>query len=225
MKVLFVEDEKLLADALGHLFESNGFEADTAYDGDTGYTKAMSDAYDVIVLDVMLPGKSGLDILRLLRSHGKKVPVLLLTAKDTLADKVTGLNSGADDYLVKPFETDELLARVHALARRPRESYQEETGQHFADITLLPETSEARINNQHISLTQKEAALLSLLIKNQGHPLSKEQILDAVWGKDSGTTENSVELYVHYLRKKLSGSSTRIKTIRGQGYLLTDNAT
>ncbi|MGI6108744.1 MAG: response regulator transcription factor [Eubacteriaceae bacterium] len=221
MRVLLVEDEKLLAEALRSLFEKNGIRADAVYDGVSGLEKALSDVYDVIVLDVMLPEMDGLTVLRTLRKKGRKVPVLLLTARDSLEDKVNGLNSGADDYLVKPFETDELLARVHALGRRPWELFEEDSVC-FKDLKLILNTSELLIDGKTVPLTQKEATLLELLIKNAGHPLSKEQILDKVWGSDSGTTENSVELYIHYLRKKLKGSASAIKTKRGTGYMLVE---
>ncbi len=221
MRVLLVEDEKLLAEALKNLFEKNGIGAETAYDGEEGLEKALTENFDVIVLDVMLPKMDGLTVLRTLRRKGRKVPVLLLTARDTLEDKVNGLNSGADDYLVKPFETDELLARVHALGRRPWELFEEDSVS-FKDLTLSLNTSELHIGGQIVPLTQKEAALLELLMKNAGHPLSKEQILEKVWGSRSGATENSVELYIHYLRKKLKGSSSAIKTRRGTGYQLVE---
>lgn len=220
MKVLFVEDEKLLADALRHLFERNGIAADVANDGITGCAMAENGNYSVLVLDVMLPGMSGLEILKRLRAAGDSVPVLLLTAKDTLEDKVNGLNSGADDYLVKPFETDELLARVRALGRRAHDLSDIHPENVFGDVCLIKESSEMRCTGRHIALTGKEAALLELLLRNQGHPKSKEAILAEIWGSASGATENSVELYIHYLRKKLKGSTVRIKTIRGQGYML-----
>lgn len=222
MKVLFVEDEKLLAEALKHFFENNGIPADVANDGPTGMSLALSGLYDLIVLDVMLPGGvDGLDILKSLREKDQTIPVIMLTAKDTLEDKVRGLNLGADDYLVKPFEADELLARVNALRRRLGHTGQINNGMTFGDLTLLKESSEVLVDNQLVSLTGKEFAMLELLAKNSGHPLSKSQIREQIWGENSDITENSVELYIHYLRKKLKNTKAQIKTIRNQGYLLS----
>ncbi len=212
MKILFVEDEKLLADALGHLFEENGFTSFVCYRGDDGLKKALEEDFDVIVLDIMLPGIDGFEFIKELRKH-KNVPVLMLTAKDSLRDKVDGLNLGADDYLVKPFESDELIARVGALTRRARP-----TG--GTDLEINSETLELIVGDRHIELTKKEEELLRYLLKSQGHPRSKGRILSEVWKGQSGISENSVELYIHYLRNKLKGSGYRIRTIRNKGYLL-----
>lgn len=222
MKVLFIEDEKLLADALKHLFENNGIQADIANDGSTGNILALNGDYDIIILDIMLPGDyNGLEILKNIRDKGKTTPVIMLTAKDSLQDKVTGLNLGADDYVVKPFESDELLARVNAISRRTSVKPKKvPTNNPIDSIEILRETSEILVDDKRIQLTNKELCLLEMLIRYQGHPKSKEEILNEVWGKDSGITENSVELYIHYLRKKLENSKVQIKTIRGQGYLL-----
>lgn len=222
MRVLFVEDEKLLAGALKHLFENQNISADVAYDGPTGNILANSGEYDVIVLDVMLPGGlSGLDILKNLRDSGSKQPVLMLTAKDSLEDKVNGLNLGADDYLVKPFESEELIARVNALNRRAKEeSIQKGEKEDSDGLVVLEETSEILVGDKTIPLTAKEMDLLKFLMKYSGHPKSKADILSGVWGNSKNITENSVELYIHYLRKKLENSKIQIRTIRGQGYLL-----
>lgn len=219
MKILLVEDEKLLAEALVNLFEKHGIRADSANDGEAGLKLALENRYDVIVLDVMLPKMDGFTILEEIRKAGKRVPVLFLTARDSLEDKVRGLNEGADDYLVKPFETDELLARVHALGRRPWEIYQEDNLK-FNDLVLDLDKQELHYGGKCVNLTQKEAALLEMLIKNPQHPISKEEILEKVWGDNSEVSTNSVELYVHYLRKKLSGTNSAIKTRRGRGYIL-----
>ncbi len=171
----------------------------------------------------MLPKMDGFEVLERIREDGSHVPVLFLTAKDSLQDKVKGFNAGADDYLVKPFETDELLARVHALGRRPWEIYIEDKLT-FNDLSLNMDTFELTAGHKAVSLTQKEALLLEELIKNTAHPLSKEEIKERVWGEGSDITENSVELYIHYLRKKLAGSKTKIMTKRGKGYILTKDA-
>ena len=218
MRVLLVEDEVSLATALGKILEKNKILVDVVHDGIEGKLLSENDVYDVIVLDIMLPGMSGLDILKSIRDRGKNVPVLLLTAKDSTADKVKGLDMGADDYLVKPFVTEELLARIRALGRRPWEVYQDNAIT-FSDLSL-------NINGAPIKLTSKEAQLLEMFIRNPGMTISKEQILDRIWGIESMAMENSVEIYVHYLRKKLKKSRTVIKTIRGLGYVLKeeDNA-
>ncbi len=221
MRVLLVEDEVSLATALGKIFEKNKILVDVVHDGIEGKMLSENDVYDVIILDIMLPGMSGLEILKAIREAGKNVPVMLLTAKDSTADKVKGLDMGADDYLVKPFETDELLARVRALGRRPWEVYQDNSIT-FADLSLNMNNGELLIDGHPYKLTSKEAQLLEMFIRNPGMTISKEQILDRIWGIESSAMENSVEIYVHYLRKKLAPSRTVIKTIRGMGYVLKE---
>ncbi|MEG0075448.1 MAG: response regulator transcription factor [Eubacterium sp.] len=221
MRVLLVEDEVALATALGKILEKNKILADIVHDGIEGKILSENDVYDVIILDIMLPGMSGLDILKSIREGGKNVPVLLLTAKDSTADKVKGLDMGADDYLVKPFVTEELLARVRALGRRPWEVYQDNTIM-FLDLTLNINSGELLIDGTPNKLTSKESQLLEMFIRNHGMTISKEQILDRIWGIESLAMENSVEIYVHYLRKKLKKSGALIKTIRGLGYVLKE---
>ena len=218
MRVLLVEDEVSLAAAIQKLFEKNNILADVANDGIEGQRLADTDLYDVLILDIMLPGKSGLEILSDVRARGKNVPVLLLTAKDTTADKVKGLNMGADDYLIKPFETEELIARVRALGRRPWEVY---TGNviRFEDLSLDLSTGSVTIGDKAVRLTAKEGQLLEMFIRNPGSTISKDQILGRIWGGDPGM-ENSVEIYVHYLRKKIKESVAEIKTLRNLGYVL-----
>ncbi len=221
MRVLLVEDEKPLAAALGKIFEKNKILIDVVNDGIEGKLLSENDVYDVIILDIMLPGMSGLEILKEIRAAGKNVPILLLTAKDDTKDKVNGLNMGADDYLVKPFVTEELIARVRALGRRPWEVYQDNVI-HFANISLNINSGELYVDDVLNRLTAKEAQLLEMFIRNPGMTISKEQILDRIWGIESMAMENSVEIYVHYLRKKLETSQTYIKTIRGLGYVLKE---
>lgn len=221
VRVLLVEDEKPLAAALAKIFEKNKILVDVVNDGIEGKILSENDVYDVIILDIMLPGMSGLEILRSIRDAGKNVPILLLTAKDDTKDKVQGLNMGADDYLVKPFVTDELIARVRALGRRPWEVYQDNII-HFADIALNINSGELLVRDQPNKLTAKEGQLLEMFIRNPGMTISKEQILDRIWGIESSVMENSVEIYVHYLRKKISKSQAYIKTIRGLGYVLRE---
>ncbi|MGL4606118.1 MAG: response regulator transcription factor [Eubacteriaceae bacterium] len=221
MRVLLVEDEKTLASALGKIFEKNKILVDIANDGIEGQLLSENDVYDVIILDIMLPGMDGLEILRLIRESGKNVPILLLTAKDSTKDKVNGLNMGADDYLVKPFETEELIARVRALGRRPWEVYQDNIIP-FSNIALNINTGELYVDDVFNKLTAKEGQLLEMFIRNPGIIISKEQILDRIWGIESEAMENSVEIYVHYLRKKICKSNAYIKTIRGLGYVLKE---
>ena len=180
MRVLLVEDEVSLASAIKKIFEKNKILVDMVHDGIEGKLLADNDVYDVIILDIMLPGMSGLDILQDIRAKGKNVPVLLLTAKDSTADKVKGLNMGADDYLVKPFATDELIARVRALGRRPWDVYTDNTLT-FNDLALNINNGELIINDKPVRLTSKEAQLMEMFIRNPGMTISKEQILDRIW--------------------------------------------
>lgn len=223
MRILLVEDESSLATAIGNIFEKQNFLVDIANDGMEGQRLADNGVYDVIILDIMLPEISGLDILSHLREQGKSVPVLLLTAKDSTADKVKGLNMGADDYLTKPFETDELIARVQALARRPREFYTDNIIR-FSDLELDVSSGELSVNGNSVRLTVKENHLMEMFIRNPNSTISKEQILDRIWGEGKGM-DNSVEIYVHYLRKKMQKSCTEIKTLRGLGYVLREQKT
>jgi DNA-binding response OmpR family regulator len=221
LRVLLVEDEKALAQAMAKIFEKNKILTDVVHDGLEGQMLAGENIYDVIVLDIMLPSVDGLEILKAIREKGKNTPVLILTAMDSTKDKVKGLNMGADDYMVKPFDTEELVARVRALARRPKEIFHDSLIS-FGDVSLNINTGEATIAGSPKSLTAKESQLLEMFLRNPGMIVSKDQIIDRIWGFDSLTAENSVEIYVHYLRKKLSKSSTMIQTQRGLGYVLKE---
>ena len=219
MRVLLVEDEVSLSAALAKLLKKNKIEADVANDGASGKQMADRDIYDVIVLDIMLPEVDGLTVLKHIRQTGKKVPVLLLTAKDSTQDKVKGLNMGADDYVVKPFETDELIARIRALGRRAGEQYSDNVIQ-YADLVLDTTSGELSIGTKKVRLTAKESQMLELFILNPEQTIAKKALLERIWGNDGKAAENSVEIYVHYLRKKLSGAKVTIKTLRGMGYVL-----
>lgn len=220
MRILIVEDEQRLAAALAQLLKDHQYAVDVAHDGNTGLDLALTDCYDLLVLDVMLPGQSGLDIVRQVRQAGLDVPILLLTAKDTVDDRVTGLDAGADDYLVKPFATRELLARIRALTRRTGNVSGPDTltvgpfSMHLAERTIFRD-------GQPLSLTAKEFQLLELLMRNHGKVMSKELILDRVWGPDAEVIGNAVENYVHFLRKKIDvpGQPSYIETVRGVGYV------
>lgn len=221
MRVLLVEDEKSLASALAKLFEKNNIHTDVANDGIEGRILSDTDAYDVIILDIMLPGVSGLEILKHIRDRGKNVPVLLLTAKDSVADKVKGLNMGADDYLVKPFDSEELVARVRALGRRPWEVYSDSLIR-YADLELNINSGELTVGGNKVRLTSKEEQLMEMFLRSPEMTISKEQILERIWGTENKSMENSVEIYVHYLRKKIKNSKAEIKTMRGMGYVLKE---
>ena len=225
MTILLVEDEDRLAAALIELFHSEKYLADHADNGEDGLYAALQKDYDVIVLDVMLPKMDGFAVVHALRRAGKKTPVLMLTARDEIRDKIEGLDRGADDYMTKPFVPEELLARVRALSRRQGEVLLDEL--RFGDLCLSLATNELSPPGQSVRLAFKEAELLKLLIANKGVILSKETILRKLWGDESDAVENNVEAYVSFLRKKLSflRSSVKIQAIRRQGYLLLEEET
>ena len=225
MTILLVEDEDRLAAALIELFHSEKYLADHADNGEDGLYAALQKDYDVIVLDVMLPKMDGFAVVHALRRAGKKTPVLMLTARDEIRDKIEGLDQGADDYMTKPFVPEELLARVRALSRRQGEVLLDEL--RFGDLCLSLATNELSTPGQSVRLAFKEAELLKLLIANKGVILSKETILRKLWGDESDAVENNVEAYVSFLRKKLGflQSSVRIQAIRRQGYLLLEEET
>ncbi|HEX3015576.1 MAG TPA: response regulator transcription factor [Desulfobacteria bacterium] len=221
MRLLLVEDEKRLAEALAYILKKHNYAVDTAFDGDEGLELAASGIYDLIILDRMLPHKDGISILKDLRTQGLETPVLFLTAKDSIEDRVAGLDAGADDYLVKPFATEELLARVRALSRRQHTRLQGQTIE-YAGLTFDPLRCEVSIDGDTIKLTLKESLLLDLLLRNPGQVITKEQILDRVWGLDSEVEANNVEIYIYYLRKKLPLHGLQIETVRGVGYCLKE---
>lgn len=216
MRVLYVEDEKVLADAVIHLLKKSNIDVDWADNGEEGCRLAENPAYDCLVLDVMLPEMSGIEILVHIRKKNITTPVIMLSALAEVEDKVRGLNSGADDYLGKPFKTSELIARIQALTRRPRELAPEII--RFEDLEYCVGTR----NLNGTILTEKEAGIMELLIKNSGKVVNKEILLSHVWGASSGDDDNYVEVYASYLRKKLKNlkSAVTIKTIRGLGYKL-----
>jgi len=216
MRILYVEDEKFLAEAVIHLLKKEKIDVDWVSDGEKGLELALKPNYDVIVLDIMLPKMSGLDILQAVRNHDIKTPIIMLSALNEVEDKIRGLEYGADDYLAKPFKTAELVARLRALARRP--AMIEATHIDFNDLTL--DLANRTLNN--LELTDKEAGIFEMLIKNPGSAVTKEQILAHVWGVDAEFEENYVEVYISYLRKKLKilNSKVEIKTLRNLGYKL-----
>lgn len=222
MRLLLVEDEKRMAQALTELLHLEKYEVDHCADGVSGLEAVQSGIYDIVILDVMLPGMSGLEIAKKARKAGVRTPILMLTAKGELDDKVAGLDSGADDYLTKPFLTKELLARLRALARRNIHSSDGTLS--FGDISLDTGTTAlvCTANQQSVRLSEKEYRILEYLIANQGQILTREQLAVKIWGFDSDAEYNNVEVYMSFTRKKLAfvGAKTTIKAVRGVGYEL-----
>lgn len=219
MKVLVVEDEHKIANALRDGLEQESFAVDVAYDGEDGFSSAAYDEYDLLILDVMLPGMSGLDIARKLRAKGNHTPILMLTAKDQTRDVVNGLDAGADDYLVKPFSFEELLARIRALLRRPHDSVSNVLT--AADLSMDTVGKNVTRGTTPITLSSKEYALLEYLLRNKGKVLSKQNIMSHVWDFDADILPNNVEVFVAYLRNKIERpfkGEPIIKTVRGFGY-------
>ena len=222
MKVLIVEDEVRLADALGQIMKEQHYQADIVYNGTDGLTCGLSGEYDVIVLDVMLPGENGFQVVKKLREARIQTPVLMLTARDDIQDKVTGLDRGADDYMTKPFIPEELLARIRALSRRQGEVIIEEMK--FGDLTLTLSANDLCCGTKSIHLGYKEFEVSKILMSNSGRIVSKETLISRVWGSDSDAEDNNVEAYISFLRKKLNfvGSSVEISTLRKVGYRLEE---
>ncbi|MHB1313968.1 MAG: response regulator transcription factor [Christensenellales bacterium] len=220
MRVLIVEDEKRLAKSLEVIMTENNYTADVAFDGESGLDNALSGIYDVIILDVMLPYRNGYEIVKQLRHEGNQTPVLMLTAKSELADKVTGLDHGADYYLTKPFETEELLACIRAISRRQGKVIMEELA--FGDIVLHLPTYTLYCRHRSVRLGLKEFQVMRLLLMNQNMILPKETLLLKIWGTESDAEDNNVEAYISFLRKKLFylKSEVTISTVRMVGYHL-----
>lgn len=222
MRVLLVEDEKRMAQALCEMLRRENYAVDCRYDGLSGLEAAESGVYDVIVLDVMLPKMNGFEITENLRKSGLQTPILMLTAKAELDDKVKGLDSGADDYLTKPFMAKELLARIRALLRRNIDTPDGKLK--FGDVFLDSDTYElyCETTGQNIRLSEKEKLILEYLIANQNRILTREQLAVKIWGYESDAEYNNVEVYMSFTRKKLAfvGAKTKIKAIRGVGYEL-----
>lgn len=225
MRILIVEDEHKIANALKRGLEQESFAVDVAYDGDQGMIEVENEDYDLVILDRMMPGeKDGLGILKEMRKDNDHTPVIFLTAKDTVRDRVTGLNEGADDYLVKPFAFDELLARVRALLRRPKDGLNEELV--YKDLSLNMNTFEVKREETVIPLTSKEFALTEYLMRNPERILTKDMIMQHVWNYDADILPNTIEVYIGYLRNKIDKPFKKkprlIQTIRGFGYKLEE---
>lgn len=221
MRVLIVEDEARLASTLQDLLELNGYTADVCYDGEAGLDNALSAIYDVILLDVMLPKLDGFTVLRRLRAEGNATPVLMLTARSELSDRVEGLDCGADYYLTKPFEPKELLACIRALTRRQPELRNTDILE-YGDLKLVKNSFTLSCGERGLRLSRKEFDMMELLMLNREVVITKENLLLKIWGYESDAEDNNVEVYISFLRKKLEHlhSTVKIKTIRMVGYCL-----
>src|SRR5918999_2964257 len=220
MRILIVEDEEHLADLLTEVLGREGHVANTASDGRSGLTRALSEDFDLLVVDWMLPDLDGVQVVKRLRAADVRVPILMLTARAQVEDRVEGLDAGADDYLPKPFAFPELLARVRALARRPRGEEKDGAILAAGDVTLDPVRHVVRHRGEAVDLTAKEFALLATLLQRPGQVFTRPVLLDTVWGASPEVYANVVDLYVSYLRKKLDGDgdASHIRTVRGVGY-------
>ena len=223
MQILIVEDEVSLADAITAILKKEQYFVDAVYDGKDGLDYALSGIYDLILLDIMLPKMNGLDVLKALRENGISTPVMLLTARTEVNDKIKGLDCGADDYLTKPFNKGELLARIRALTRRKGEIPSNELK--FGDITLNQSTYELSCGNASLKLGAKEFKIMQMLMFSQKSIISKDEFIEKIWGYDSEAEYNSIEVYISFLRKKLGAirSGIQIKASRGVGYYLEEN--
>ena len=219
MKILIIEDEQLLADSLQALLESKGFEVETVYDGESGRDYALLGIYDLLILDVMMPGLDGYQVAREVRRNRCATPILMLTARSAVEDRIEGLNAGADYYLTKPFDSRELLACINALLRRQGNQVDELT---YGNTALDLSSSMLVCGEKSVRLSSREFDVMRFLLQSKERILSKEIILARVWGYDSNAVENHVEVYVGFLRKKLKaiGSNIRIEAIRRMGYHL-----
>jgi two component transcriptional regulator, winged helix family len=222
VRVLLIEDDVTIARLLKEGLEDESYAVDVVHDGNEGYRTAVADDYDVIILDIMLPGMNGYEVCRALRNDGNKTPILMLTARDAERDIVEGLDTGADDYLDKPFSFDVLLARIRALLRRPNEKLEEIL--QVGDLKLDPSSKKVTRASQEINLTAKEYGVLEYLMRNKGKVLSKEQIISHVWDFDADVLPNNVELFIMFLRRKIDKpfESKLIHTVSGFGYKLEE---
>lgn len=225
MRILIVEDELDLNMVLSEMLTIEGYNVDSSYDGTDGLDNALSGIYDLIILDIMLPKKNGIEVLSEIRKNSINTPVLMLTAKSEIEDKISGLDNGADDYLTKPFNSKELLARIRALLRR-REKILINENLEFADILIDKSTHEIYKNSQKVKLTKKEYDIIELLILNKGKVVPKDDLTVKIWGYNTDIEYNSIEVYISFLRKKLRAidSTVCISTIRGVGYIIKEQS-
>lgn len=224
MRILLVEDEKKMASFISRGLKEEGYAVDIAYDGETGWEYIDANEYDILILDIMLPRLSGLDLCSRVRKQGYQIPVLMLTARDSVEDKIQGLDRGADDYLTKPFSFDELLARLRALLRRPRD-FQEKTKMKSGDLEIDLLKRHVMVEKQDVALSQKEFALLEFLMRHKGEVVSRAQIAEHVWDLHFDPMSNTIDVYINFLRKKIDGTrpESRIETVRGAGYRFSES--
>lgn len=224
MRLLLAEDERALSKALATILERSNYSVDTVYDGEAALEYLVADNYDGVILDIMMPKKDGITVLKELRSRGSKIPVLILTAKSEVDDKVLGLDSGANDYLTKPFHSRELLARIRAMTRT--QSSQTSSVLQMGNITLDQRTYELSSPTGSFRLANREFQILELLMQNPGNLISAERLMEKIWGYDSETEISVVWVYISYLRKKLSalGANIQIRATRNVGYCLEEIA-
>jgi two-component system copper resistance phosphate regulon response regulator CusR len=224
IRILVVEDEQKVSTFVKQALEEEGYSVTVAGDGETGFAQAMAHDFDLLILDWLLPGKLGVDVCRTLREKKVRTPVLMLTAMDSVEDRVQGLDAGADDYLIKPFNLDELLARVRALLRRGASTPPPILT--VFDLTLDPATRRVQRGDRDIELSAREFALLDYLMRNAGRDLSRSMIAEQVWGLDFDYGTNVVDVYINYLRNKIDRGQQRklIQTVRGVGYRLSDGS-
>ncbi len=222
MRLLLAEDEKELSKALCAILKHNNYSVDAVYNGQDALDYGLDENYDGIILDIMMPKMNGLEVLKELRKNGVSTPVLILTAKSEVEDRIVGLDTGADDYLTKPFNMGELLARIRALTRRRSEFSPNLMS--FGNISLNRESFELSVGNESMRLGNKEFQMLEMLMTNPGRLISTEQFMERIWGYDTDAEINVVWVYISYLRKKLSslGANTEIKAVRGVGYTLEE---
>lgn len=224
MRILVVEDEKEIADGISHILEKAGYKVDCVYDGLQGMDYIFSEIYDLVLLDIMLPKINGLDIMKSAREEGLKIPIILLTAKSQMEDKINGLNLGADDYITKPFDGGELLARIGARLRTQTPT--EDGRVKVFDISLNPATYKLEKEEKSVKLSKTEYQLLEYLALNKNQIISKDLIINKVWGNEDETEYNNIEVYISFLRKKLKfvNADAGISTKKGIGYSFTDGA-
>ncbi|MDQ0359658.1 response regulator transcription factor [Breznakia pachnodae] len=224
MRLLIIEDEKSLADSLAQILQKNNYTVDVFYDGESGEEQALFGIHDLIILDIMLPKKDGISVLKSIRANGLEMPVILLTAKGEVEDRVRGLDDGADDYLPKPFETNELLARIRANLRRRNTTLEDSNRLVYGDLTLDKQNLLLSAKDHQVNLTFKEAELMEFFMLQKETVSTKELLIDKIWGFDSDANFNHVEVYISFLRKKLLflKSNITIFTVRGIGYRLKE---
>lgn len=223
MNVLLVEDEKSLSDALTHILKKEKYSVDACYDGNSGLDQALTGRYDIILLDIMLPGKNGFEVLKEVREAGVATPILMLTARNQTSDKVRGLDLGADDYMAKPFSTSELLARMRALLRRKTETIVTNE-KSFGDITLNLSNFELVCKDKKIKISLKESEILKYFLDRPNFIVTKDELIIKLWGYEADVEYNNIEVYISFLRKKLTflQSKVSISTVRGVGYKLEE---